>query len=52
MRHRSSIAAAVLAAAFMTGTAGADPFDDAKYPNWKGQWRPIGGPMRFDPSKP
>jgi len=52
MRYRSSIAAAVLAAAFMTGTAGADPFDDARYPNWKGQWRPIGGPMRFDPSKP
>jgi hypothetical protein len=52
MRYRGLIAAAALAAAFMTSTAGADPFDDAKYPDWKGQWRPIGGPMRFDPSKP
>jgi hypothetical protein len=52
MRYRASIAAAALAAAFMAGAASADPFDDAKYPDWKGQWRPIGGPMRFDPGKP
>jgi hypothetical protein len=27
-------------------------WDDSKYPNWTGQWRAVGGPMRFDPSKP
>jgi len=30
----------------------AEAFDDAKYPDFEGQWRPIGGPGRFDPSKP
>jgi len=32
--------------------AGAQAFDDTKYPDLKGQWRAIGGPMRFDGSKP
>src|SRR4051812_17980875 len=27
-------------------------WDDALYPDLKGQWRVVGGPMRFDPSKP
>jgi hypothetical protein len=30
----------------------AQAFDDTKYPDFKGQWRPIGGPMRFDTNKP
>jgi hypothetical protein len=51
MGKQGLIVAAALAAAVMASAAAADPFDDAKYPNWKGQWRPIGGPMRFDPSK-
>jgi hypothetical protein len=51
MKQLGAIAAALVAAALMAGVAGADPFDDAKYPDWKGQWRPIGGPMRFDPTK-
>jgi hypothetical protein len=46
------LGAALVAAALITSAANADPFDDAKYPDWKGQWRPIGGPMRFDPTKP
>src|SRR5579871_2307206 len=32
--------------------ASAQVFDLGKYPDLKGQWRPIGGPMRFDPTKP
>jgi len=27
-------------------------WDDALYPDLKGQWRVVGGPMRFDSSKP
>jgi len=27
-------------------------WDEALYPDLKGQWRVVGGPMRFDPSKP
>ena len=42
--------AALLAAA--TGP-GALAFDEAKYPDWKGQWRRAeGGPPRYDPSRP
>ena len=40
MAHRSSIAAIALAALSMT-VAGAQAFDDTKYPDWKGQW--MGG---------
>jgi hypothetical protein len=52
MHERSLIGALALAAALLTTIAGAQAFDDAKYPNLKGQWRSIGGPMRFDGSKP
>ncbi len=52
MRYRSSIAATALAAALWATIAGAQAFDDAKYPDLKGQWRVVGGPMRFDTSKP
>jgi hypothetical protein len=37
MFYRSSIAATALAALSMT-VAGAQAFDDTKYPDWKGQW--------------
>jgi hypothetical protein len=51
MLYRSSIASiAVLAALCVTG-ADAQAFDDAMYPNLKGQWRVVGGPMRFDTNK-
>jgi len=57
MIHRSSIAAIILAAALATcGTAQA--FDEAKYPDWKGQWsraqtlRTVASPNpSFDPNK-
>src|SRR4030081_299681 len=53
MRHRSSIRCAALATALLT-TFAAQAFDEAKYPDWSGQWVkvPDGGPPRYDPSKP
>jgi hypothetical protein len=33
-------------------SARAQIFDYSRYPNFKGQWGPIGGPGRFDISKP
>jgi len=52
MLCRSSIGAIALAAALGATLAGAEAWDDAKYPDFKGQWRVIGGPMRYDGSKP
>jgi hypothetical protein len=60
MRDRSLIGALALVAtlgaavggALCAGTVGAQAFDDTRYPDFKGQWRPIGGPMRFDTNKP
>ena len=52
MLDRSSIGAIALAAALGATLAGAQAWDDAKYPDFKGQWRVIGGPMRYDGSKP
>jgi hypothetical protein len=57
MFNRSSIGAFALAAAVTLTTGGARAADDAKYPNWKGQWqiilaRNVGGQnIRFDPTK-
>ena len=53
MPHRSSIrsVAAVLAAGLLTTIGGALAFDEAKYPDWSGQWLRIGG-VQWDPSKP
>jgi hypothetical protein len=44
----------VLAAALTLAAADARSADDAKYPDWSGQWRrvPDGGVPRYDPSKP
>jgi len=52
MLNRTTIAAAVVAAALSLTAAAAQ--DDPRYPDWSGQWRkaPDGGPPRYDPSKP
>src|SRR5438045_6842778 len=52
MVSKTLIAAVALAAAMHVSTADAQVFDLSKYPNLKGQWRVIGGPMRFDTSRP
>jgi hypothetical protein len=57
MLSRSSIGAIALVAALFTTVAGAWAFDDAQYPNLKGQWlraRPpagVTGQGPFDPDK-
>jgi hypothetical protein len=51
MLDRSLIGAIALVAALGATMVEARAFDDTKYPDLKGQWRPIGGPMRFDPNK-
>jgi hypothetical protein len=52
MLDRSLLGAITLAAALWATTAPTWGWDDAKYPDLKGQWRAIGGPGRFDISKP
>src|SRR5262245_26027327 len=49
---RSSIASIALLVGLCANGADAQAFDDSIYPNLKGQWRIIGGPMRFDTNKP
>jgi hypothetical protein len=50
MLERRSICAITLAAALTLTIGGARAFDDAKYPNWKGQWmRSIG--VQWDVTK-
>ena len=51
MRNRTLIGAVAMAAVLGAGATPAQAFDDTKYPDLKGQWRPIGGPMRFDTLK-
>ena len=51
MLYRSLLGTIALAALAMS-TAGAEVFDYSKYPDLKGQWHAIGGPGRFDMSKP
>jgi len=50
MLCRSSIHAAVLAAALGIAIAGANAHDAAKYPDWGSQWERIGGGS-YDPAK-
>ena len=56
-RSSARAGALALAAALMAATSGAGAADDAKYPNWKGQWGQIltpgvgGQNVRFDPTK-
>jgi hypothetical protein len=52
MLDRSLIGALALVSALGAAMVDARAFDDTKYPDLKGQWRPIGGPMRFDTNKP
>jgi hypothetical protein len=47
--HRILIGAVMLAA---LGSGSAQAFDDAKYPDWAGQWIRIGEAARWDPTKP
>jgi hypothetical protein len=57
MSFRSATALAVLGTALFCAASAAPAADDAKYPNWKGQWnrviiRGIGGQGAFDQTKP
>jgi len=57
MLYQSSIGVMALAAALCATIAGVQAADDAKYPNWKGEWDAVvprlpGQQLRFDPSKP
>jgi hypothetical protein len=56
MFFRSRISAFALVAALMLTVGGVRAADDAKYPNWKGQWLAINPPfgdqiIKFDPTK-
>jgi hypothetical protein len=56
MPNRSLVVAAALAALSLSA-AGAQAFDDSKYPNWKGQWNRfivpgLPGQPSFDQTKP
>jgi hypothetical protein len=53
MPYRGSIAALVLGLCLCWSLAGAQAFDDTKYPDLSGQWlRTDTGTPRYDPSKP
>jgi hypothetical protein len=53
MLYRNTIGTIALSAVLMLPLAGARAFDDAMYPDLKGQWhRAIAGGPRFDQSKP
>jgi hypothetical protein len=50
---RSSIGAITFAAVVLSTVAGAQAFDESRYPDLKGQWRRFEvGPVKYDPSKP
>src|SRR5262245_65902290 len=51
MLRRSSIGSVAIAVALGAAMAGARAHDEAKYPDWKGQWVRMGG-IQWDPSKP
>jgi hypothetical protein len=56
MLYRSSIGAIALVAALCAACAGAQAFDDANYPDLKGQWTRLPAPgivgvPSFDPTK-
>jgi len=57
MFDRRSIGVITLSAALCLSTDCAQAFDDARYPNWKGQWSRVtvpgvGGQPAFDPTRP
>ena len=47
MLYRGSIGAIAVVGALCITMAGARAWDDSKYPDFSGQYRPIGGPGRF-----
>jgi hypothetical protein len=51
MLNRGLLASMVFAVTVCASIGGASAFDDNLYPNWKGQWRVVGSPMRFDTVK-
>src|SRR5258706_11149690 len=56
MSYRGSTGAFPFVVAVMLSMGGAWAADDAKYPNWKGQWDPVnprlgGQAIKFDPTK-
>jgi len=53
MLNRNAIGALMLAAALMLPAAGAQAFDESKYPDFSGQWRrPPGIGIQWDQTKP
>jgi hypothetical protein len=52
MTCASTIWTMTVAAALTAAIVDARAFDEAKYPDWKGQWVRIGGGGQFDPTKP
>src|SRR5204862_483755 len=52
MLYRSSIGAIALVTALWVTLGDSRAWDESKYPDFSGQWRPIGGPGRYDISKP
>lgn len=51
MRYRSGMVAFGFLAALCITLAEGRAWDETRHPDLKGQWRPIGDPMRFDTSK-
>ena len=51
MNHKGMIGVIALVAGLNIAVTGAFAFDESKYPEWRGQWRRIGG-IQWDPSKP
>src|SRR6516225_10215760 len=56
-RSATGAVAVAVAVALMVTVGGVQAFDDAKYPNWKGQWTRVmvpgvRGQPGFDPTKP
>jgi hypothetical protein len=47
MSRRNSIGAIAFLGALCLASADASAWDDSKYPDFGGQWRPIGGPGRW-----
>ena len=50
MHHRSPLGAVALAITLCATVTAARAWDDAKYPDWKGQWERVGGGS-FDTDK-
>jgi hypothetical protein len=51
MQYRSAMAALALLAALCAAPTQMLAWNETSYPDFKGQWRPIGDPGRFDPSR-